>query len=246
MEKEKVGYIYILTNESFHKSNWVKIGYTTNIKNRLRELSNTSVPMPYDVYATYEVPLSAGIADKALHALIQKLNPNLRLTANREFFEIEPWDAYDVLESMAIIHDRKDKLFRNKENVFFNDPEKVVMKEDYSENSLFPENSYIEKLFNNVKKIAINLYPDLNVVPTKNYISFKKGRKHNVISVWPKENSLEIVLNAKLGTIVDENELIYDISNRLWTSAQYALRFDETTNIENVKDLIKQTYKQVK
>ena len=246
MEKEKVGYIYILTNESFHKSNWVKIGYTTNIKNRLRELSNTSVPIPYDVYATYEVPLSAGIADKALHSLIQKLNPNLRLTANREFFEIEPWDAYDVLESMAIIHDRKDKLFRNKENVFFNDPEKVVMKEDYSENSLFPENSYIEKLFNNVKKIALDLYPDLNIVPTKNYVSFKKGRKHNVIAIWPKENSLEIVLNAKIGTIVDENELIYDISNRLWTSAQYALRFDETTNIENVKDLIKQTYKQVK
>lgn len=246
MEKEKVGYIYILTNESFHKSNWVKIGYTTNIKNRLRELSNTSVPMPYDVYATYEVPISAGIADKALHSLIQKLNPNLRLTANREFFEIEPWDAYDVLESMAIIHDRKDKLFRNKDNIFFNDPEKVVMKEDYSENSLFPENSYIEKLFKNVKSIALSLYPDLNIVPTKNYVSFKKGRKHNVISIWPKENSLEIVLNAKLGTIVDENELIYDISNRLWTSAQYALRFDETTNIDNVKDLIEQTYKQVK
>lgn len=170
----------------------------------------------------------------------------MRLTTNREFFEIEPWDAYDVLESMAIIHDRKDKLFRNKENVFFNDPEKVVMKEDYSENSLFPENSYIEKLFNIVKKIALDLYPDLNVVPTKNYVSFKKGRKHNVIAIWPKENSLEIVLNAKLGTILDENELIYDISNRLWTSAQYALRFDETTNIENVKNLIKQTYKQVK
>ena len=41
MEKEKVGYIYIFTNESFHKNNWIKIGYTTNIEKRLKDLSNT-------------------------------------------------------------------------------------------------------------------------------------------------------------------------------------------------------------
>ena len=36
MAKEKVGYIYILTNEAFHKSNWVKIGYTENLEQRLK------------------------------------------------------------------------------------------------------------------------------------------------------------------------------------------------------------------
>lgn len=242
MTKEKVGYIYILTNEAFHKSNWVKIGYTENLEQRLKSLYNTSVPTPFEVYATYEVPASAGIADKSLHHLIQKLNPELRLTANREFFEIEPWDAYDILEAMAKIHGRTDKLVQNKKNAFFNDPEKRELKGDYSEDALFPEGSYIEKLFNKIKNITIEMYPELKVVPTKNYIAFKKDKSHNVIAVWPKENSLEVVLTAKRGSISDENELTYDISNRRWTSAQYAFRFDEETNIDDVKYLVKQTF----
>ncbi len=246
MEKEKVGYIYILTNEAFHKSNWVKIGYTENLEQRLRSLYNTSVPTPFEVYATYEVPASAGIADKSLHHLIQKLNPELRLTENREFFEIEPWDAYDILEAMAKIHGRPEKLVQNKKNRFFNDPEVTNQPGDYSKEALFPENSYISRLYEKIKNITLGMFPDLRITPLKNYVGFKKGRKHNVISVWPRENSLEIVLNAKRGTINDSEEITYDISNRMWTAAQYAFRFDEQTNEEIVKDLIRQTYNQVK
>ncbi len=246
MNKEKVGYIYILTNEAFHKSNWIKIGYTENVQQRLRTLYNTSIPTPFEVYATYEVPASAGIADKSLHKLIEKLNPELKLKDNREFFEIEPWDAYDILEAMAKIHGRTDKLFQNKKNVFFNDPEKTNQPGNYSLTALFPEGSYIEKLYNKIKELTLSLFPDLNINVLKNYVGFKKGRKHNVISVWPKANSLEIALNAKQGSISDKNELTYDISNRRWTAAQYAFRFDEETDGDAVKNLIKQTYNLVK
>ena len=246
MEKEKVGYIYILTNEAFHKSNWVKIGYTENLEQRLRSLYNTSVPTPFEIYATYEVPESAGIADKSLHLLIQKLNPELRLTENREFFEIEPWDAYDILEAMAKIHGRTDKLFQNKKNKYFNNPEVINQPGDYSKESLFPDGSYVSRLYETIKNLVLSMYPDLKITTLKNYIGFKKGKKHNVISVWPKENSLEIVLNAKRGLINDPEELTYDISNRMWTAAQYAFRFDEQSNINYIKTLIEQTYVQVK
>ena len=112
MEKEKVGYIYIFTNESFHKNNWIKIGYTTNIEKRLKDLSNTSIPLPYELYAYYEIPASAEMAksDKYLHAIIESLRPELRLSKNREFFEIEPEDAYVLLYAIAKIHGRDDKL----------------------------------------------------------------------------------------------------------------------------------------
>lgn len=246
MEESKVGYIYILTNEAFHKSNWIKIGYTENLEQRLKNLYNTSVPTPFEVYATYEVPASAGIADKSFHNLIQKLNPELRLTENREFFEIEPWDAYSILEAMAQIHGRTDKLVQYKKNKFFNNPEKINQVGEYSIDSLFPVNSYIRSLYEKVKEIVFEIDSNLRVVPLKNYVGFKKGNKHNVVSIWPKENSLELVLNAKRGKIKDLTELTYDISNRGWTAAQYALRFDENTNIEVVKDLIKQTYNLVK
>lgn len=181
-----------------------------------------------------------------MHHLIQKLNPELRLTDNREFFEIEPWDAYDILEAMAKIHGRTDKLVQNKNNVFFNDPEKTNQPGEYSQEALFPKDSYIEKLYLKIKDITLGIYPELKITPLKNNIGFKKNKKHNVISVWPKENSLEIVLNAKQGTIIDNAELTYDISNRRWTAAQYAFRFDEETNVDIVKDLIKQTYNLVK
>ncbi len=243
----KVGYIYILTNEAFHKSNWVKIGYTENLEQRLKSLYNTSVPTPFEVYATYEVPASNGIPDKSFHNLIQKLNPELRLTENREFFEIEPWDAYAILEAMAQIHGRTDKLVQYKDNKFFNDPEKTnQVSAEYSLESLFPNNTYIRSLYEKIKDILFEIDNKLIINPLKNYIGFKKGNKHNVVSVWPKENSLEIVLNAKRGKINDPAELTYDISNRGWTAAQYALRFDENTNMEVVKDLIKQTYNLVK
>jgi hypothetical protein len=93
------GYIYVLTNESFHRDNWIKIGYAEDVDRRVKELSNTSVPLPYEVYCTYEIPRISGAKDpdKYLHDLITKLNKDLRITPNREFFEMFPWDAYDML-----------------------------------------------------------------------------------------------------------------------------------------------------
>ena len=49
-----------------------------------------------------------------------------------------------------------------------------------------------------------------------------------------------MVLNVKLGSIKDESGLVYDISNRQWPSAQYALRFNEDTDMEIVKNIVKQ------
>lgn len=109
MSDEKIAYIYIMTNKSFQK-NWVKIGYATNPERRRKELSNTSLPFEYEIYATYEIPAGTHMGDKALHSLIQQLNPNLRLAANREFFLMLPEEAYDLLRAIAIIHDREDKL----------------------------------------------------------------------------------------------------------------------------------------
>ena len=247
MKDNNVGYIYILTNEAFHKSNWVKIGYTENLDQRLKNLFNTSVPTPFEVYATYEVPASAGIADKSLHHLIKKLNPELRLTDNREFFEIEPWDAYDILEAMAKIHGRTDKLVQNKKNKFFNDPEQTNKPEEYAEEILFPKEKYVGKLYEQIKNIMLDMFANINITPLKNYVGFKKANSmYNILSVWPKENSVEIVLNAKRGNIQDPEELTYDISNRRWSAAQYALRFDENTNIEYLKNIIRQTYNCVK
>lgn len=236
---DKTGYIYVLTNESFHRENWIKIGYAEDVERRVRELSNTSVPLPYEVYCTYEIPRIQGVKDpdKLLHDLISKLNPSLRISSNREFFEMYPSDAYDMLYAIAQMHGRADKLTICKDN---NPSQEIKEDTDYSVDRIYPKGSEIEKLYSKVKKILLEIDPDLREDPLKLYVTFKKN-KSNVVALWPKSGCIEVVLNAKIGQINDKYDLVYDISNRKWSSEQYAFKFYNDTDIEAAKNIIEQT-----
>lgn len=104
------GYIYLMTNPALQ--DMVKIGFATDVEQRRQQLSTTALPYDYEVYATYET--SGNLEDKKLHKLIDKLNPDLRVTKNREFFVMSPEDAYELLETIAIISNTVDKLSRKK------------------------------------------------------------------------------------------------------------------------------------
>lgn len=236
---EKSGFIYVLTNESFHRDNWIKIGYAEDVEKRVKELSGTSVPLPYEVYCTYEIPRIKGLKDpdKLIHDIIQSLNPNLRISQNREFFELLPWDAYNMLFAIAQMHGRTDKLVRNDENKSGQDD---INDTDYSVETLFPKNTDVGKLYTELKSIILGEEESLIESPRQNYVTFKYG-KGNTISLWPKDGWIEVVLNAKLGTIKDNNGMIYDISNRKWSAAQYAFKFFDDTDVDAAKNLIAQT-----
>lgn len=236
---EKTGYIYVLTNESFHREDWIKIGYADDVDKRVKELSGTAVPLPFEVYCTYEIPRIHGVKDpdKLLHDLIAKLNPSLRISPNREFFEMLPWDAYDMLLAIAQMHGRTDKLKRNDKNSSGTDNQEDS---DYSVEALFPLNSEIRSLYERLKSMILSIDPSLEETPRQNYVSFKKG-KRNRFAIWPKSGWMEVVLNAKIGQIDDKYDLIYDISNRKWTAEQYAFKLYDDTNIDAVKDILKQT-----
>lgn len=102
------GIIYIMYNPSF-KENMVKIGYTTgDVEVRRKNLSTTALPYEYEVYATYET--TADLGDKKLHQLIDKLNPDLRVKKNREFFVMTPEQAYELLKIIATLSGTEGKL----------------------------------------------------------------------------------------------------------------------------------------
>lgn len=107
-----MGYIYIMTNPVLQ--DMVKIGYANDVETRRQQLSTTALPYEYEVYATYET--SGKLEDKKLHKMIDNLNPDLRVSKNREFFVISPEDAYELLEAIAVISGSQDKLKRVKEN----------------------------------------------------------------------------------------------------------------------------------
>ena len=104
------GVIYILVNPAF--PNLVKIGYSDEVKNRLKSLnSNSGLPDPYHVYATYKV--KKRLKDLKLHDLIDSLDSDLKHVNNREFYEMSPEKAYGILSAIAEINGDEDLLVLN-------------------------------------------------------------------------------------------------------------------------------------
>ena len=111
---EQKGVIYILTNPSFPQ--YVKIGYADDVETRLKDLNRSEcIPFAFRIYATYEV--EERLTDLKLHALIDQLNPSLRSIDEvggkkrvREFYAMSKEQAYSILETIAVLGGRKDRL----------------------------------------------------------------------------------------------------------------------------------------
>lgn len=103
------GYIYILTNPAM--PDWIKIGSTTNVDDRVKTLSSrTAVPLSFYCYATifcenYEV------VEKTIHDMIDAIDPTLRAKEKtkddkekvREFFRMQPSAALKIFKSVVKI-----------------------------------------------------------------------------------------------------------------------------------------------
>ena len=77
------GIVYVLINEAF--DGYVKIGKTINLEQRLKQLDNTSVPLPFRcVYAVKVSDMDA------IERLAHKAFADHRVRSNREFFEVDP------------------------------------------------------------------------------------------------------------------------------------------------------------
>lgn len=93
------GYVYILTNPSF-KEDWVKIGRSSRpVDVRSKELDNTAVPLPFEIYATMRT-VKYVEAEKLIHRYIERFT-NLRIRDNREFFNVQPEVALDIFRDVA-------------------------------------------------------------------------------------------------------------------------------------------------
>lgn len=102
-EDAKQGYVYILTNPSF-KEDWVKIGKSSRpVDVRSKELDNTAVPLPFEIFATMKTSKYAEI-ERIIHKQIDRLT-DLRIRQNREFFNVHPSQALEILKDLAVAID---------------------------------------------------------------------------------------------------------------------------------------------
>ena len=88
--------IYILTNQSMPDT--IKIGITDNLERRIKELDNTSLPLPFECYYAVEVEDASKI-EKKIHEGLD----DARIRDNREFFNTTPEQAKSILEIAEIM-----------------------------------------------------------------------------------------------------------------------------------------------
>lgn len=107
------GYVYILTNPSF-KEDWVKIGKSSRpVDVRSKELDNTSVPLPFEKYATIKTSKYEQV-EKLVHKTIDRLT-DFRIRQSREFFNIQPNLALEIFRDIATtLDDAEIKVYEPK------------------------------------------------------------------------------------------------------------------------------------
>lgn len=88
--------VYVLTNPAF--KDYVKVGKTTNLEQRLRTLDNTSVPLPFRCVYAIEVDDEAQV-----EKLVHQAFADHRTRTTREFFEI---DAQRVIAALKLTRGR--------------------------------------------------------------------------------------------------------------------------------------------
>ena len=98
--------VYLLSNDCM--PGWVKIGRTNSIERRLKDLYNTSVPLPFKIEDTIQTKTleSSRVLEKSIHNIIDTLNPDLRKNTDankREFFKLSSDEGKHVFKLVTQI-----------------------------------------------------------------------------------------------------------------------------------------------
>jgi hypothetical protein len=100
----RAGYVYVISNIGSFGENMVKIGMTRRLdpQDRIRELSDASVPFKFDVHA-FIFSEDAVTLETSLHHSLEHCRVN-QVNRRREFFHIRPTEVLSLLQQVAGSH----------------------------------------------------------------------------------------------------------------------------------------------
>ena len=97
----------------------------------------------------------------------------------------------------------------------------------------------IVELYETYKNAILNLFDEVEIVPKKLYIAFKKDK--NISDIVLLKKGLKIFINLKKGQLDDPKGLTKDVSETgHWGNGDYELIVSNTDHLEYVMSLIKQ------
>ena len=170
--------VYILTNPSLQ--GWLKIGFTAkdDIHQRLMDLNNSeAIPLDFRVYALLYCE-DAHKAEQNIHTLFDAINPEIHAIEARsngkfrkkEFFQIAPDKAYEVMESIVNLAPEKYELVRPETTAEQQEIENIV--EEVSQREKRTRSTFkmlgipvgTELVFARDKSITCRVVNDVNIV----------------------------------------------------------------------------------
>ncbi|MCA0349081.1 MAG: DUF5655 domain-containing protein [Bacteroidetes bacterium] len=135
-------------------------------------------------------------------------------------------------QSIKPLLENNESFKEVKENI------KVYTEEDHYKNG---SDTTIE-LYEKFKSSLFNLADNIEIVPQKFYIAFKKGS--NITDIEMQKKGLKIFINAKYGTINDPRNIAKDVSNIGHRgNGEYQIQIENDNDLEYIMSLIKQIIK---
>lgn len=171
---------------------------------------------------------------------------NQKLATNFKDIAIELWEVKRFEnDTVSIIPIKKSKSAesikpltqQNKELKAVQDEIKVYTEEDH----LIKPTEEIKELYELVRNRILTLADDIEVIPQKMYIAFRKDKK-NFCYLHLQKKNIKIWLNAKWGEINEPKGIAYDVSNKgHYGYGDYEIDMKDDNQLEYILSLIKET-----
>ncbi len=148
------------------------------------------------------------------------------------FISINSIKKSSSAQSIKPLLQNSEKLKEVKEHI------KVYTEEDHFKNG----SDFTIELYEKFKSSIVNLADNIEIIPQKFYIAFKKGS--NISDIEIQKKGLKIFINAKKGTLNDPKGLVKDVSEIGHRgNGDYQIQIENDNDLEYIMSLIKQVIK---
>ena len=142
---------------------------------------------------------------------------------------INPIKKSNAAESIKPLTQNKETLKKVSEEI------KVYTEEDHIEKA----SDFTAELYEKFKAAILNLSDNIEVVPKKTTIAFKKSKI--IADIIIQKRALKIVINCQIGSLNDSKQIASDISNiGHWGNGDYQIQVEDDKDLEYIMSLVKQ------
>jgi predicted transport protein len=100
----------------------------------------------------------------------------------------------------------------------------------------------LKEIYDDIRERILELGSDIEIVPRKEYIGFKRGS--NVVDIEFQKKQLKFFINMKKGELDDPMNISRDVSNvGHYGNGDYEVRVNKNTDLDYLMVLVKQSYK---